>query len=126
MSIRNPENLFVRNELYFANKVKEPYNQTAFYYFHTISTISATLFGTFFICLLSYLITYKTPQHFRPYSKMVMLCVIGDSSIIISNFLFQVVSLLMRYFNEVLVLKEDVLRMVLFWVIFLFIIIIVI
>lgn len=87
---RNPENPFVKDEFYFTNAIA--YSETTLSLIHKISNISAFLIGMSLVCVLLFLIFFKTPSHFRPYSKMVFLCALTDSIILISDFLCMIVS----------------------------------
>jgi hypothetical protein len=47
--------------------------------------------GSLMTLLVFYLIAYRTPKHFQPYSKMLMMCAIVDMSYIFTDFLGQLV-----------------------------------
>lgn len=90
MSTRNSENPFVKDEFYFSNATA--YSETTISLAHKICNIAAFFIGMSLVGLLIFLIVFKTPRHFRPYSKMVFLCALTDSIILICDFLCQSVS----------------------------------
>lgn len=96
--IINSDNPFVWNEYQFSNLTNLPYNKTTLYYFHIINNLLAFTIGAFLMCLLSYCISRKTPLNFKPYSKMLWLCVATDSIILLTDLMLQIVG----FFEEIL------------------------
>lgn len=90
MEGRNLDNPFVRNIYHFDNALD--YNETLLAMVHKWCNILVFCLGAFFVALLTFLIFRKTPPHFSPYSKMVFLCVVTDSIILMADFLCQSVS----------------------------------
>jgi hypothetical protein len=88
----NSENPHVHNPFYFANLTQLSFEQTPFYLVHKINNYLAAITGMLLNLLMIYLIINKTPVHFKPYSKLLLMCQIGDILSIISHFLCQSVS----------------------------------
>lgn len=88
---RNPDNPFVYNANYYENA--KPYTESIEYYIHKANNIAAFSSGIFLVCLLTYLILTRTPIHFRPYSRILLLCALNDSIILAVHIILQTVGL---------------------------------
>lgn len=87
----SPNNPYIRDELYFANVT--PIGKKDFFYaIRRANDFTAITIGVVLSCLLFYMIFNKTPSHFRPYKKMLLLGAVIDTIVLIDNFLIQSVS----------------------------------
>lgn len=92
MSSNNPENPYVFNKDYYENTTHVIYKETIFYYIHRTSFILSALFSFFLIGLIVFLIIFKTPKSFKPYSTMLLIYAITDLYLALGEFLIQPVS----------------------------------
>lgn len=99
----SPENPFVRNPDFFQNRSHVVYSQTGVYLFFRINFIFSSIFGLLGVAYVVWLVMYRTPTHFKPYSKMLLLCAGSDVYVILGDFLCQTVS----YFGGSLKYRND-------------------
>lgn len=88
----NPENPHVHDAYFHADQTQLSFEQTSFYIFHKANNFLAFFIGLLLNLLVIYLILYKTPSHFKAYSKMLLLCELADMITILNDFLCQTVS----------------------------------
>jgi hypothetical protein len=75
----NSENPYVFNEYFFASTTSVPYEDTVFSLVHRTNNYAAAILGGASILLVWYLIRFRTPTHFKQFSKMLLLCTITDA-----------------------------------------------
>ncbi|KAI6217690.1 hypothetical protein M3Y95_01201000 [Aphelenchoides besseyi] len=74
---------------FYANVTNKSFYETSFGIFYRANNLLASSLGLIAICLLFYMIRYKTPTSFRPYSKLLYLCLAVDLYCLLSFFVSQ-------------------------------------
>jgi hypothetical protein len=88
----SPENPYVRDVNHFLNQSHVIYSQTGTYMLFRVNFILSTLFGLLGVVYVVWLVLYRTPTHFKPFSKMLLLSAASDVYVIVGDLLCQTVS----------------------------------
>jgi cytochrome c oxidase assembly factor CtaG len=92
MNRQNDQNPYVFNPYLYANSVDATfYEQTTFFLVHKLLNLAAFVSG-FLSCSMSiYLIAFKSPEHLKQYSRVLLLCACSDMIYLFCGFWCQAV-----------------------------------
>lgn len=95
MPYLSPNNAFISNPHYYENSSsKFIYKQSVLYYIQKTNDTLSLIIGIPLSMLVFYLIATRSPLHFRPYRKMLVLGTAIDTLLLVQMFLLQAVSFL--------------------------------
>jgi hypothetical protein len=77
-SNRNLHNPYVINSYYYANSTYFDYKNSLLANVHLTMNLIAFLIGLSLTLVVLFLIGWRTPKSFQPYSRMLLLCAIVD------------------------------------------------
>ncbi|KAI6238802.1 hypothetical protein M3Y99_00636700 [Aphelenchoides fujianensis] len=81
----NPRNPFVQNELLFAAETNRSFSDSRFSIVHQVNSILTGFLGIGSSLMIVYLVLFKTPLHFKAYSRMLLLCALADLTFILCD-----------------------------------------
>jgi hypothetical protein len=86
----NPNNPFVRNEQFFANKTGAyVYKETQLYYIRIVHHIVAGVFGLFLAFFVFFLILKRSTRRLQPYRKMFLISATVDLALLVEFLMVQ-------------------------------------